>query len=196
MGNTPKIKKQDDRRTVRPATGGTPARSWTRWIVGGGIAAALVLLVVFVSQDVSSNPQGTAEPPAGTEEFTIGDVSHTSDTVAYAQTPPVGGSHDAEWLACGVYEQPVRNENAVHALEHGAVWITYTPGLDEGQRSVLEGFGRRSEVIVSPYPGMDSPIVLSTWGRQLRLDTADETVIDQFIRAFKNRTAPENNAGC
>lgn len=165
-------------------------------MLGGGIALALVLLVVFVSQDVSSNPQGTAEAPEGTLEIAVGDVSHTTDPVVYPQVPPVGGSHDPEWLSCGVYDQPVRNETAVHALEHGAVWITYTPGLADDQRAALEGFGRRSEVIVSPYEGMDSPIVLSAWGRQLRLDTADETVIDQFIRAFKNRTAPENNASC
>lgn len=25
---------------------------------------------------------------------------------------------------CAVYDQQVRSENAVHSLEHGAVWIT------------------------------------------------------------------------
>src|SRR3989304_1778798 len=55
---------------------------------------------------------------------------------------------------------------------------------------------RRSEVIVSPYPGLDSPIVLSAWGRQLRLDAVDDTVIDQFYRAFRDRTAPEPGAPC
>ena len=39
--------------------------------------------------------------------------------------PPVGGAHDPEWLECGAYDAPVRDENAVHDLEHGTVWITY-----------------------------------------------------------------------
>ena len=35
--------------------------------------------------------------------------------------------HDPVWLDCGAYDAPVRDENAVHDLEHGSVWITYDP---------------------------------------------------------------------
>src|SRR4030042_1315540 len=84
--------------------------------------------------------------------------------------PPAGGSHEAPWLPCAAYDEPVRNEYAVHALEHGAIWITYQPDLDAAAIDDLEGYARRSEVIVSHSPGLDSPIVLSAWGRQLRLD--------------------------
>jgi hypothetical protein len=135
-------------------------------------------------------------PPPGTEVYTNTDVSHTLEPVTYPQTPPVGGPHHPEWLACRVYSAPVRNENAVHALEHGAVWITYAPDLDEDSIDVLERFGRRSEVIVSPYPGLDSPVVVSAWNRQLRLPGADSDLIDQFYRAFQDRTAPERAASC
>ncbi len=48
----------------------------------------------------------------------------------------------------------------------------------------------------SPYPGLDSTVVLTAWARQLRLDTVDEDTIDQFIRAFRDATAPEIAAGC
>ena len=48
--------------------------------------------------------------------------------MTYTETPPAGGPHDPVWDDCGVYTQPLRNENAVHALEHGTVWITYRPG--------------------------------------------------------------------
>ena len=43
--------------------------------------------------------------------------------------PPVGGPHDGEWANCNgvVYTTAVRDENMVHTLEHGAVWITYDP---------------------------------------------------------------------
>ena len=54
---------------------------------------------------------------------------HTTDPVTYTETPPAGGPHDPVWHDCGVYTQQVRNENAVHSLEHGTVWITYRPGL-------------------------------------------------------------------
>ncbi len=193
MGNTPKVRKVAQ--ATAPARAGAP-KPWLGYAIGVGVLAVIVLLVYFVSRDVTANPQGVADPPAGTESFTIGEAGHTPGTVVYAQDPPAGGPHDATWLTCAAYDEPVRNEHAVHALEHGAVWITYRPDLDPAAIERLDGFARRAEVIVSPYPGLDSPIVLSSWGRQLRLDAVDEGVIDQFYRAFRDRTAPENAASC
>ena len=176
-----------------PAPSGRP---WVKWVVGAGVVALFVVGIVYISTDVSENPQGLADPPPGTEVISISEASHTLEPVAYAQVPPAGGSHHPEWLACRVYTAPVRNENAVHALEHGAIWITYDPSLDAGSIDDLEGFGRRREVIVSPYPDLGSPVVVTSWGRQLRLDRADTDLIDQFYRAFQDRTAPEIAATC
>ena len=194
MGNAPR-RKAKERRTkaaTRPSTG----RPWLKWGLGAVIGALIVVGVVYISSDVADNPQGEAEPPPGTEIIPIGDASHTLEPIAYAQVPPAGGSHHPEWISCRVYTAPIRNENAVHALEHGAVWITYDPSLDEDAVDVLEGFGRRREVIVSPYPELGSPVVVTAWGRQLRLDDADRDLIDQFYRAFQDRTAPEIAATC
>ena len=47
------------------------------YAVGFGIVAMIVLLVWFISRDVSENPQGVADPRAGTEVFEIGEVAHT-----------------------------------------------------------------------------------------------------------------------
>jgi len=46
---------------------------------------------------------------------------HSTETVAYTESPPVGGVHDPVWQTCGFYDAPVRSENVVHSLEHGAV---------------------------------------------------------------------------
>lgn len=191
MGNTPKVRKLE---AGRPAA--QSAKPLLKYGVGLGIVAVLGLLVWFISQDVTENPQGVADPPEGTEVFSIGEVAHTPNPVDYAQDPPAGGSHNASWLTCAAYDEPVSNEFAVHSLEHGAIWITYQPDLEASSVDRLEGYARRAEVIVSPYPGLDSPVVLSAWGRQLRLDAVDDTVIDQFYRAFRDRTAPEPGASC
>jgi hypothetical protein len=200
MGNTPKIKRSQPRakKASRPATTATAtaSRPWKKYVLGGGALLLGVFAIALIASDVTSNPQGIAEPPEGSEFFDVPVADHVIGQVQYEQDPPVGGPHGEGTAACQAYDVPVVNENAVHALEHGAVWITYQPDLDPDDINTLEGFVSRREVLVSPYPGLDSPIVASTWGRQLRVDSADDARIDQFIRAFQNQTAPENAAAC
>jgi MFS family permease len=54
----------------------------------------------------------------------------------------------------------ISNENAVHSLKHGAVWITYRPDLPEGQvetlRDLVQG---QTYILVSPYPDLPSPVM-------------------------------------
>lgn len=122
--------------------------------------------------------------------------------VAYDHTPPIGGPHDAAWATCNgiVYDEAIRNENAVHSLEHGAVWITYQPDLAseedvERLRSRVEG---QSYLFMSPHPEQESPISLQAWGRQLQLDSADDERITHFIGALRINpyTSPEVGASC
>ncbi|HET9966829.1 MAG TPA: DUF3105 domain-containing protein [Streptosporangiaceae bacterium] len=61
--------------------------------------------------------------------------AHVARPVTYSGTPPVGGRHNATWMNCGIYDQPVPNERAVHNMEHGAIWITYQPSLPQAQVS-------------------------------------------------------------
>ncbi len=186
-------------RPKRPAGRPAPARSrrsWVTWIAGGVGVVALGLFIWFIAGDVSTPAEPPTGTPPGVQTFNITSADHTTDPVQYEQDPPAGGPHDPTPLACGAYDTPVRNENAVHALEHGAVWITYRPDLSASDVADLDRFARQSEVIVSPYPGLDSPVVLTTWGTQLRLEAVDDGVIAQFIAAYKNRTAPEIAASC
>jgi hypothetical protein len=123
---------------------------------------------------------------------------HVDGAVDYPQSPPAGGQHSAQLLACGVYRQPVPNENAVHSLEHGAVWITYDPDLPQDEIDTLEQLGSQTDHrIVSPYPGLRSPIVVTAWGFQLDLESADDPRLMQFINTFEEGpTTPERGAAC
>ncbi|MBW0135889.1 DUF3105 domain-containing protein [Pseudonocardia abyssalis] len=135
-------------------------------------------------------------------EYTGGQHVDPVTQVAYTQSPPFGGAHDAVWAACNgvVYDQPVRTENLVHSLEHGAVWITYNPDLVSGAaldtlRAKVDG---QQYMVMSPYPGMDSPFSLQSWGHQLKLTDVADGRIDQFVAALRvNRnTHPEPGASC
>jgi hypothetical protein len=118
--------------------------------------------------------------------------------VDYAQTPPAGGEHNPVWQNCGFYEEPISDENAVHSLEHGAVWITYQPDLSEDQISTLRDLAEsQTYILVSPYPGLDSPVVASAWGKQLQLESADDPALEQFISAYRQGPqTPEPGAAC
>lgn len=114
--------------------------------------------------------------------------------VAYDQSPPFGGPHDEVWATCTgiVYPNPLRTENAVHALEHGAVWITYNPdtiGADDLD-SLKKKVSGEQFLFLSPYPGLDHPLSLQSWGHQLKLDSAGDPRVDQFITALRRNTTP------
>ena len=122
---------------------------------------------------------------------------HVDGKVQYEQTPPAGGDHAPAWLNCGTYTKPVPNENAVHSLEHGAVWITYHPKLAIGDLDRLLDVVPLEYTIMSPYPGLSTQIVVSAWGRQLALSNPADPRMLEFIRRFRlGPEAPEAGAPC
>jgi hypothetical protein len=180
------------RREERRQTYERERRQWLLTRIGIGVVAALLVAgiayVVFASIQRSRVPEGT-------KQFAV-DAGHTVETVAYDPVPPVGGEHDATPQTCGFYSTPIRNENAVHSLEHGAIWITYRPDLPSEQvdrlRTLAENEGK---VLVSPFEDLPSPIVVSSWGRQLLLDAAEDERLGQFVQRFRG-DAPEPRASC
>jgi hypothetical protein len=123
---------------------------------------------------------------------------HVETPVTYEQSPPVGGPHNPAWQNCGVYIAPIANENGVHSLEHGAVWITYQPDLPAADLQALQTLTRQSGFrLLSPYPDLSSPIVLSAWGYQLSLEQTDDPRLASFIEQYEiSPLAPEPGAPC
>jgi hypothetical protein len=162
------------------------------------LAAALAAFTPSASnQDPSNQIAGIAE-----QTYQGGQHVGPTEQVAYTQSPPTGGTHDQYWAACSgvVYDQPVRSENLVHSMEHGAVWIAYDPrrvsgdALDQLTARVQD----RPYSVLSPYPGLDQPIALQSWGHQLKVADAADPRIDQFVTALRANpyTHPEVGASC
>lgn len=175
---------------------------------GGGsrratiIIAAVVVLFIggFVALVVlDSQQRAVGGPPSGTEEIEVGDAGrHTNEDVDYPQSPAVGGVHNPVWQNAGFYSEPVREENAVHTLEHGAVWIAYSPDLPQEQRDTIRDLAEgRDCMLASPYPDLPSPVVATAWGYQIELDSADDERLEQFVRQYRQGTqTPEPGAAC
>lgn len=144
-----------------------------------------------------------AENPApegidGVEAYDIEDNSHVEGAIDYDQSPPVGGPHNPVWVNCGFYSSEVPNENAVHALEHGVVWITYTDVDDDMLSSVNDLADDNDRLLVSEYPDQDSPLVLTAWNRQMPVDDLDDARVEDFIDTYTgdDSVAPEPGASC
>jgi hypothetical protein len=165
-----------------------------RIIIGGSILSALVIIGIMAVNSYINRPIDIE----GVEQIPVLLRSHSEAPVDYNETPPVGGIHYPVWQNCGVYEQPIKDELGVHSLEHGAVWMTYDPDLPASELEILTNLAQQSSHrLLSPYPGLPSPIVASAWGFQLRLETADDPRLAQFIRQYEQGpTTPELGAVC
>lgn len=179
------------------------------------LAVGLSLFALTACASEASTGAVAGEEPAGAgatvrsagedtplAEEIVGDATgvHTELGVEYATTPPMSGDHSQVPLVCGVYDEEVPDEHAVHSLEHGAVWVTYDPeqvdeaGVEQLVDIALDG---TDKVIVSPYEGLPAPVVVSAWNRQLRLSGPDDAGLDDFLAAYADgHTSPEPNVSC
>ena len=169
-------------------------------IIVGSVAgvAALAMVVTLVVTSATPKPDPADVEIAGLETFEGVTNTHVATPVTYEQTPPVGGDHAAAWLNCGIYDQPVPNENAVHDLEHGAVWVTYDAEKVSGDDlEALRDSVPDTYITMSPFPDLPAPVVASAWGAQVQLDGVDDPRLQQFIDKFwKSEDAPEPGAAC
>lgn len=176
-----------------PVTAGRGGGGWVFFAVVGAVAAGLIAVSVWQSLGSDGKIEGVQSH---------GDLSreHVQTQVDYPQSPPVGGQHHPMWADCTgtVYDEPVRDENAVHSLEHGAVWITYRPDVAPEQRERLRGLVSGTDYrMMSPYPDQPAAVMATAWGKQLALDSAGDDRLESFLEAYtQGPQTPEQGATC
>jgi hypothetical protein len=183
----------------------------TRLITIGSVVAVVLVLAgaaAFVITGEVNRRSGlddaAAKPIAGVVETTFESSIHVTGLPEPdpgpdgTLLPPSGGDHEPVWQNCGVYREPIGTFNAVHALEHGAVWIAYRPDLAADQVATLEQLLQgKSYTLLSPVPHLASPIVLTAWGVQLELDDADDARAEVFLHKYvQGAQTPEPGAPC
>lgn len=185
------------------------------------LVVPVVVLLVTRSQEQSRIAAAAAKPIVGERDVEVGSAEHVTGDVPYetaaptaapsavatdpaepaavgTRLPPVGGDHDPTPQNCGFYDQPVRDENAVHSLEHGAVWLAYRVDLDGADIARLKEIAQGTPyVLASPYDDLAAPIVATAWGVQLELqDTSDERLDAFLARYVQGEQTPEPGAAC
>lgn len=148
----------------------------------------LVLVVVGVlgygvTQKKPETPRPGVEHPDNGRE-------HVSSKEYSGEEPPTSGEH-AEPKPWGVYDLEIPEANAIHNLEHGGVYISYSNQLPREDIEKLEALFSKpysnpeftpSKAIVGPRVENKAPIVLSSWRRSQTLDSYDESTIIEYYK--------------
>jgi hypothetical protein len=154
-------------------------------------------LVAFLDMDLASPERRATAMAVGL--YYSAPVQPES-IVDYSLRPPAGGIHNPVWWNCGFYDEPIPDEHAVHDLEHGVVWLAYSPDLDAADIEVIHELARNDDrVLAAPYPDLaaDEAVVATAWARQLRLDAVDDSRLAEFVAQYQDGSqAPEAGASC
>lgn len=140
------------------------------------------------------------------EEFEIEGTNHVGpgEKVSYNTNPPTSGSHWATPADWRFNDNELPDEQLVHNLEHGGIWITYKPSLiaqgsnedlDEASINRLKDIAKNNSnsVVITKRDNNDNPIVVASWGRMMKLSEVDEALIQKYIDTYINKS-PEKLA--
>jgi hypothetical protein len=172
----------------------TNENKWRKYVIWGAVALGIIALGALLYLNLQE-PEALSDlvRSVGLERAHDENVDYTGSDL-----PPVGGIHSGIWQNCGIYDEPIAAKNAVHSMEHGAVWVTYHPDLPAGDvdrlRDLVQG---EPYVLLSPYEALNSPVVLTAWGIQLEVDEANDDRIATFIERYeRGPQTPEPGATC
>ena len=160
----------------------------SKWV----LVAAVILVAGYVSFKFLTRSEKRED---FSREILILGREHVASEVAasdYNSSPPTSGPHWANPASRGVHKEEIPDEQLVHNLEHGEVWISWRPGIQEGVIKELEGIaGDFSKVVLTPRSKNDTDIALAAWGRldkfNLEGRPLDTKRIEDFIKKYRNK---------
>ncbi|WP_200304103.1 DUF3105 domain-containing protein [Streptomyces adelaidensis] len=202
--NSPKAREAARRARVEEIRKAEQARERRMRLITLGATTVILAGLVgggwFLIDSAQEKDEAKAAPISGVKSWSKLSQNHVSETVDYKMSPPVGGDHNQAWVNCDkqVYTKAVPNENAVHGLEHGAVWITYNDKAAKADvESLTELVTNTTYTFMSPYEDQSSPIVLNAWEHQLKVDKASDPRVQKFLDKYvQGEQTPEPGAAC
>lgn len=169
-------------------------------LVWGGLGMVALAIISFIIW------QGVRPAAGEPVQVMVSDphIPVDSDPGQYNSDPPTSGPHYAEEARAGFFDNNNYQFPAgylVHNLEHGYVIFWYNcdlldesgcTNLKEQIKTTMDDLGG-AKLIAYPWPSLDVPLVMTSWGRLQRFETFDSEQAKAFYRANLNR-APEPDA--
>ena len=179
-------------------------------IVGAGVWFLTKNPSILGDKADTGKPVAVSSPVEGTVDFDIvgrEQIASGTSGSGYNSSPPSSGPHWPNPAKNGVYDDPLPDEQVIHNMEHGHVWLAYRPnksgspseegspeanlkpGVSEEEISKLKELVNDDDwkVIMTPRAKNETKIALVAWGRVLKMDEVDYNKIEDFIRTYRNR---------
>ncbi|MEV0439481.1 DUF3105 domain-containing protein [Streptomyces spectabilis] len=209
MGSTGAKQQRADRRAkieeLRRAEAARQRRyriaTWTCGgvVMVGAIAGSWYLVDRSATRD-KEQERAAAAPIEGEKSFKDLGRNHVTTPVDYKSSPAAGGDHNPVWMNCDgdLYDKEIDETNAVHSLEHGAVWVTYSDKADDSEVRALKARVEKTPYsLMSPYAEQSAPLTLSAWGKQLSVTSASDPRVNAFFDKYvQGAQTPEPGAAC
>ncbi len=151
--------------------------------------ALSVIVLGFVGLIVFAKLGAPPEPlRPGVEQKDLG-REHVPSANYGGEQPPTSGSH-ASPVSWGQYDTEVRDDQIIHNLEHGGVYVSYRPDLSKDQVTKLvelltEPFSdskfQPKKIVLAPRANNKYPIELSSWLRSETLTSYNKDAIKDYI---------------
>jgi hypothetical protein len=115
--------------------------------------------------------------------------------------PPTSGDH-AESVKWGPYTTELDDAMTLHNLEHGGIYVSYTSSLPENQVEQLRKMlfppysianFKPLKVVLAPREANESPLILSSWNRSLKLQEYNRDKVINYYKTNANKS-PEPSA--
>lgn len=95
--------------------------------------------------------------------------------ITYKSSPPSSGTHYGSTAPYGLSDKEIAEGMLVHSLEHGVIVLYYKPGLpDKVLQDLRDAYSSlppakygKVKLVITPYPKLQTPLVLAAWGRVL-----------------------------
>jgi hypothetical protein len=130
------------------------------------------------------------------EQHPITDSEHLDRDVTftgYSTIPPTSGRHwsqrnpDAP-IACGIYDEEIRDEQTTHNLEHGVILISYNltdPQMISELEDAAKALPSRNRwLVMRPYSLIpEGEIAMTAWGWLERFHTVEPEAMKEFYEA-------------
>jgi hypothetical protein len=152
-------------------------------------AVLAVVILGFTGAVIAAKANKPPEPPRPGVEQSDHGREHVDSKKYGGDQPPTSGAH-ANPVSWGVYDTEVRDDQLIHNMEHGGIYISYQPSLPKEQVKKLKELlsapfsdpqFQPRKIVLAPRVENKSPIELSSWRRSEALASYDQQKIKDYI---------------